>query len=173
MKKYSFSLETLLFHRETKMELSKQKVAAEMQLLSKYQNELAEAFSQYKLAKSKPHPAQSTPAEMQLRTNYINMLLQNIEKHQNQVREQKKALEKVQKVLRQEHSELEVVKKLKEKDYEKYQVELRRWETRQLDDFTVTRHALNKMNNHPQSENQTDSPDHNNANNNNDKIRFE
>ena len=143
MKRYKFNLEPLLFQRATLEEQAQQELAEQNRLLKEIQDKLTTLFDEYQ-THCKHRPSVTTPAELELANNYTNVLLERIETARNEVRRQREAVEKVKAKLLKLHQDKKVVERLKEKDVKAYQTEIRREETKILDEFTSIRHARNE-----------------------------
>lgn len=142
MKRYQFGLEPLLFQRQTLEEQTQQEMGRAQALLQALQQELEAAFQTYRTHVDTPIRSGMTPAEIRLHTNYTSILLENLERCKRKVRDQRKAVDQIRERLQAQHMDTQVVETLKEKDMARYSLELRRHESRLLDEFTSIRHSL-------------------------------
>jgi flagellar export protein FliJ len=143
MKRYKFSLEPLLFQRQTIEEQVLQEMARARLVLQQLQAELEDAFSRYQKHISTPMQGGVSVVDIQLHNNYTTVLSEKLEACKKSVREQRKVVEDIRARLKKHHIDTKVVETLKEKDQARYTLEARRDETRQLDEFSSIRHNLN------------------------------
>lgn len=141
MQRYKFKLEPLLFQRSMLEEQTQQKLAREQMLLKQLQDKLEKAFRSLREHDAKKRAEKITPADLQLHRNYKQLLLERMDSCKEKVREQRHQVEEIKSQLLKEHRETRVVEILKAKDMDHYRVEFRRWETRQLDEFSSIRRA--------------------------------
>lgn len=148
MKRYAFRFEPLLFQRQTREEQMQQELARENQLLEARGAELTRLFEEYRSHQFGRQNAPISPGDLELFNNYAALLRERLEQAKTKVREQRKVVDEVTKRLAQAHIDKEVVEKLKEKDRQAYYEELRKQETKQLDEMTIIRFASPALKKH-------------------------
>jgi len=143
VKKYQFKLETLLKYRR----LSEDKLRQE--LLLKIQK-LRECESQLSLMKSeKQRTAEEfthvqldgiNGASLSLYKNYLNNLIEQVEKQEVKTMNSKKETEEMRKEYLEARKKLESVEKLKEKDFQRYLKKMRVSEQKVLDEVATNQY---------------------------------
>lgn len=141
MKRYQFRLEPLLFKRQTIEEQVQQELAEANHKLEEYGHALTKLFDTYKSLDATQGAQSISAADLLVFQDYAGRLAEEIEAAKVKVREQRKVVETVTAKLAKVHMDKEIVEKLKEKDRQQYYEELRKQETKQLDDMTIVRHA--------------------------------
>ena len=141
VKQYKFRLEQLLFHRETLEEKCQQELADEKSALSELQDKLNGAFDNYRKHRISDDCKTLSPAELDVHSVYKHYLAELLENTRESVNRQRKAVGKVKGRLLKLHRDKRVVEILREKDLKSYQYEVKREETKQLDEFSTMRHG--------------------------------
>jgi len=141
MKRYQFKLEPLLVKRQTLEDQCQQEMAEQNRLLRQHQEELKTAFEEYRNHRLAADAVTISIAELEIFNNYANVLLDRIEAAKTKLREQRKAVDAVKDKLLALHRDTQAVEKLKEKDKQAYLKDANREESKQIDEYSVIRHA--------------------------------